>query len=154
MTGFKMVAVAVCLFLGNATAEADERPDSYYTHLDDDRLTIEHFNAVHNCCQDELGHRVEWVGGDLHVTEFEDPPGGYCDCVCYFDLSVTVEDLPPGPLHVVYHYLDHLDEFDFVVEEAGQTGDWTLAASSHSDCHQEPTGVESTSWGMLRLRFR
>ena len=63
---------------------------------DGNTLFIDHINAVFNCCQDKIEADISIEGNIITITESEDPPGGLCDCICLFDLTCLIRDLPPG----------------------------------------------------------
>ncbi|UCC32531.1 MAG: hypothetical protein JSU86_09655 [Phycisphaerales bacterium] len=70
-------------------------------------LTVIHRNASYNCCQDDIRVSLSVAGNVLQFTEEEVPPGGYCHCICCFNVESTVIDLEPGEYTVEYCWLDY-----------------------------------------------
>ena len=69
---------------------------------DGSTLFIDHIDAVFNCCQDKIDAAVSIEGDVITITESEDPPGGFCDCICLFDLTCMIRDLPPGIYTILF----------------------------------------------------
>ena len=62
------------------------------------RLTLNHTNAMLNCCP-ETEPRAVWEDGVLVLVE--DETGGLCDCLCVYDLAYTCTGVPPVTIPVV-----------------------------------------------------
>lgn len=64
--------------------------------VDDGDLEVTHRFAFLNCCT--VIRMEAAVAGDIvEVTEVVANPGELCFCQCVFDLSVRLENVPPGP---------------------------------------------------------
>ncbi len=63
---------------------------------DGSTLFIRHSDAAFNCCLDGVEADIGIEGNMITITESEDPPGGYCDCICLYDLACIITALPPG----------------------------------------------------------
>ena len=78
-------------------------------HYDADRhrLSLKHSNAGFNCCVDTLAADFVFGPGMIEITEREQPPGGYCDCACLYDVGFTILHLEPGryTIRIVEPYL-------------------------------------------------
>ncbi len=59
-------------------------------------LLIERTNLRLNCCQDMIYASIVFQGHDITITESEDPRGGLCDCVCFYDMYYTLRNVEPG----------------------------------------------------------
>jgi len=70
-------------------------------------LDLIHWNATYNCCQDDIRVSFSIEGNMLRLTEEEIPPGGFCDCICCFNVDATVVNLMPGEYTVEYCWLDY-----------------------------------------------
>jgi len=131
--------------------------DEVYAEVDGSALTLHHDNATYNCCPDSFSYEVAVSNDTLLVGEFEnlsDP----CRCLCCYDLSTTVEDLPPGTLHVVFRWLDddppvwREQNLTVVIGEWGQAGSVHPGPSTRSDCLEQTPAAEQP-WGVLKSRY-
>ncbi|MBT3316579.1 hypothetical protein HN388_01225 [bacterium] len=129
--------------------------DSFQTSISGSSLTIDHFEAVYNCCsivtvEDNL------QGSTLTLTEGEIPP--YCWCECCFTISTTVEDLPPGELivNVIYFDLGVWEVWDttVIIPDVGQSGSGFLADLWKSDCGETVVDDPIQSWGSVKALYR
>lgn len=62
----------------------------------DGKLTIDWINHEDNCCPDgPMKVVAEWQSEDS-VRFYVDYVGGWCDCICIFDVTSTFEGFEPG----------------------------------------------------------
>lgn len=80
-------------------------------------LTLSHTNAAFNCCVDAIDADFFFGTGVIEITEREVPEGGYCDCVCLYDVRYTLYNIEPGEytLRFIEPYA-HGDPLEFTVE--------------------------------------
>lgn len=79
-----------------------------YTYSDN-TLTINHFNTAFNCCPVITG-TVGFRGDTIVLNEIESfDQGGACHCLCLFDLTFEVGNLPANE-YVVAVRENYLDE--------------------------------------------
>ncbi len=90
--------------------------DSYEPCPEDDSIELSagpgmlyvlHQNATYNCCFDQIAISLDLQGNLLRLDEEEVPPGGYCDCICCYDINAVVVNLDPGEYLVQYCWLDY-----------------------------------------------
>lgn len=129
--------------------------DSFQTSVSGSSLTVDHFEAVYNCCSiitvDET-----FLGNTLTLTEGELPP--YCWCECCFTISTTIDDLPPGELivNVVYFDLGIWETWSstVIIPDIGQSGSGLLADLWKSDCGVIAVEDPIQSWGSVKTLYR
>lgn len=85
---------------------------------------ILHSGVVVNCCL-EYGGKVSVSGSTVEVTEVDSGPP--CDCICPFDLELTVEGLDPGRYTLIFNAFLHGKPLEYTVEIPPCTGFWILA---------------------------
>jgi hypothetical protein len=107
---FSSLSVCLCGF-ANAQYLWCMDEDEVYAQVEGRQLTIFHDAALYNCCWNPMEYIVYWQDGQLHVEEYEILQNG-CWCLCCYDLSVTVPDLPPGQWTVLFNW------------ENEETGQW------------------------------
>jgi len=70
--------------------------DSVFAEVGKDTVMVYHTGAFYNCCA-EIEDSLVQEDSILNILEFETfGPGGPCDCLCCFDLSVPIVGLAPG----------------------------------------------------------
>ncbi|MBN2070057.1 MAG: hypothetical protein JW814_01265 [Candidatus Krumholzibacteriota bacterium] len=97
-------------------------------------LFIDHIDAVFNCCQYDITADITIDDNVITITESEYPPGGLCDCICLFDLSCIVRNLPPGiyTIRFVEPYLSGDDpELEFIADLSSPCSGRECAPRSH-----------------------
>ncbi len=128
--------------------------DEVWLEADASSITFHHDKATYNCCPDSFTYDVSVSGGTLYVVEHEvltDP----CACMCCYELSTTIEELPPGALHVVFRWRDDDPSgwrdwpFDITIGDLGQTGQVIKGSSIHSGCLDQVL-TPSLKWGVLK----
>jgi hypothetical protein len=96
-------------------------------------LSIHHINAGFNCCPTELAVVVHLEGNVITIEEVE--YGGYCLCLCLFDLDYGIAGLPPGEytISVIEPYRNPDDEpLEFTVNlSSGSSSDIYCVDRSH-----------------------
>jgi len=84
-------------------------------------LYLDHLNAGFNCCP-VIGADMSVAGDLITITERESPDSlGFCFCLCLFDVSYEIWELPPGAytIRFVELYLEPGDEpLEFPVDLA------------------------------------
>lgn len=82
--------------------------DTNHTYISysyqDNRLVMQHKNAVFNCCPASISAQSEIEGNTLHITETEDISKQACDCRCLYDVEIALQDI------VNNHYVLTFDE--------------------------------------------
>jgi len=129
--------------------------DSFQTSISGSSLTIDHFDAVYNCCS--IITTDEYLQGNtLTITEGEIPP--FCWCECCFTISTTIEDLPPGELivNVVYFDLGVWETWSatVIIPDIGQSGSGLLADLWKSECYETAVDDPVLSWGSVKALYR
>ena len=88
------------LFLASALviSTAYANTDSVYVQIVGDTVMIWDRNAHENCCISVVMSADVW--NDSIIVIENDTSTSYCNCMCYFDFSVSLTDLSPGTYHV------------------------------------------------------
>lgn len=111
-----------------------------YSYDEDGTLTFVHVNAGFNCCPTSLLVDFSFDGNTITITESENLEGYGCYCLCLFDLSYVITNLPQG-------------EYNIVVEEPYlPTGDQPLEFTVDLTLPAEGTHCEARSnypWGEM-----
>lgn len=133
-------------------------------------VTIFHEAALYNCCWNPFEYITFWEDGRLVVVEDEILVNG-CWCQCCYNLSVQIQDVPPGEQIVVFRWYNE-ESNDWVeveleifvanddhpqqdpLTDKASVGPYTQtpcldAAASVPD---EPVG-QPVSWGTLKARY-
>jgi len=153
----KAIVAGILAIACLAAPAAAELPDLFHVSVLNGELLIRHYNAQYNCVQDEIAFDLTWEDATLAVTEREEPPGGYADCICYFDLAARVADLPQGPLTVKLRWLDWVHGWSEVEREVyinGDGGVGALAGVMQSECLSLPIGAGDGPWSLIKDRYR
>jgi len=79
--------------------------DQVYAQVEGSTVTIFHDAALYNCCWNPFEYTFFFEDGHLVVMEDEILVNG-CWCQCCYDLSVVVEDVPPGDQVIVFRWYD------------------------------------------------
>jgi hypothetical protein len=114
--------------------DSDIREDEIVVEVTGCTLHIFHRNVVINCCL-EYSPRVEVEGYSIEVTEVDTGPP--CDCICPFDLEVTIDGLEPGMYTLVLNAFLHPEPLSYTVEIPPCDEFWILGAEVWS-----PMGIE------------
>jgi hypothetical protein len=119
-------------YYGCKEFQKDSPPDSTppnqdcieYQYDGEGMLLLKHVNSGFNCCPDDILAEITLVGNLITITEIEEPPGGWCDCICLFDVDYQISDLPPGEYTITVNqlYLQPGDEIlEFTVDLTSAT---------------------------------
>ena len=130
--------------------------------LADGTLLIQHLNSYHNCCI-FVTHETVIEGFTIAVQEVEPYLNG-CWCNCYFDLELSIADLPPGEYAITYTWDDdaHLSTEDWQTAELTavvpdpelEPGDPQLQTTV-SDCHNGGSvWADDVRFGAVKARYR
>lgn len=92
-------------------------------------LVLQHISAGFNCCPGEITTNVFIQDNIITIEEREETQG--CKCLCLFDLTVQLQNLPTGTW-VVRVQEPYVQETDTAIEFTVQL---TSAASSGSTCY-------------------
>ncbi len=129
--------------------------DSFQTSISGSSLTVNHFEAVYNCCS-IITIDENLQENTLTLTEDEIPP--YCWCECCFTISTTIDDLPPGELIVNVVYFDlgvwETWETTVIIPDIGQSGSGLLTDLWKSDCGVIAVEDPIQSWGSIKALYR
>lgn len=122
-------------FLSNSQADDGTiLPGPYQDCLDwhfdgNGTLVLQHISSGFNCCPGEITSNVFIEGNTITVEELEETQG--CKCLCLFDLTVQLQNLPAGTW-IVRVLEPYVQETDTVMEFTIQL---TSSASSGSVCY-------------------
>lgn len=127
--------------------------------VDGSSVTIHHDGAFYNCCPDPFEYDVFWEDGTLVVVENEILTNP-CYCMCCFNLSATIDDVPPGDWTVLFQWGDHEVELSISVADGDPAGDAVAGAVWKSDCLSSPSPVPDEpapffqAWGAIKSWYR
>jgi hypothetical protein len=76
-----------------------------YQYDGEGSLSLRHVNAGFNCCLDDVLAEITLMGNLITIDEIEEPPGGWCDCICLYDVDYQINDLPPGEYTITVNQL-------------------------------------------------
>jgi hypothetical protein len=84
-------------------------------------LTLQHVNTAFNCCPD---YDIKLAVRQHTLTLIEQEITGHCSCLCLFDLTFTITDLPPGlyRVEIEQEYLESgapTHAYELNLEQAG-----------------------------------
>lgn len=103
----RVAVVLVCFLLPLNVAAQDEfwcwDADEVEVTVDGDIVRILHHAALLNCCPDPITFDVHV--GDASIL-VEQQSMYLCDCDCCWDLSMSLDDVPPGPWNLIYRWFD------------------------------------------------
>lgn len=152
---------ASVLWAGTTVVLAEEwcrDADVLRVEVDGADVTIHHDAALYNCCPDPFHYETAWEGNTLVVTETEILTNP-CFCICCFNLSTTIEDVPAGEFTLRLYWFDYeaLDwlhlETPLVLGDVGQTGLSSLGAAEASDCLSSAE-TYLDGWGRVKTLYR
>lgn len=95
-------------------------------------LTINHVNAVFNCCIEKIGMRSELVNNTLTITEYEE--NGFCYCTCLYDFKYEISNIPKAELTILIlePYINEDNKIEFSVDLANKpTGSYSINSDSN-----------------------
>ncbi len=82
-------------FSGKSTNITSDSSCVYYTYnAAQQQLHLQHINAVFNCCPGELYADILREADTIFISEREEH--AECDCMCLYDLELTVNGVAPG----------------------------------------------------------
>lgn len=95
------IATSDCLFSTDTEAAKDLAPDSIVVTLTDWTLSVTHSNMLLDCGSGEnIVTTMELVGDTIKVTENVGEQG-ITDCICLYNNSFQIRNLPPSPFTLV-----------------------------------------------------
>jgi hypothetical protein len=156
--------VALLAGLAGLTAPAPARTscdDTISARVTGSTITIQHDGAFYNCCVGGFDYVVTEEPGLFTVVENE-IVGEPCDCLCCYDLTLTIEDVAPGDWVIVFRWRDSETgdwlqvELPVTVGDVGQGGAAVFAGYVNGGCH-DPTDVPgpvASSWGSVKSSYR
>ncbi len=136
--------------------------DLVFLEVEGTTVTIYHHATVYNCCPDLFAYEATWEEDHLVVTETEvlTIP---CICLCCYDLSTTVENVPPGEWIMWFRWYDYEAhdwlqvEMPFTVDDVDQSGPVFVGATDISGCLTtsgvDDTPPETTNWGCIKAIY-
>lgn len=80
---------------------------------DSNLLRITHYNAIFNCCIEELHCSISSYKDSIILKEYATLEGGYgCDCVCPYDMVIRIENVKKEAyfLKIIGPYLSNYPE--------------------------------------------
>jgi hypothetical protein len=171
MTTHRVLCLAAVLLVSSADSTsvlAQEylwcyQGDQVYASVFGADITVYHHGAVYNCCPDYFQYDVSVEKTRILVEEREilTMP---CDCLCCFDLAVTLADNPPGEYDLEFGWFDYETQqqqyrtLHVVVADVGQNGGTVVAEVANSGCVDvtaiPPSPDSGGSWGWLKALYR
>jgi hypothetical protein len=160
----RTIVLLACVLLPVAGSAQDEfwcwNMDEIRAKVEGDTVRLAHLAALINCCPDPITYTVTVGDASILVEERSQTP---CDCECCYNLSVTLENVPPGPWNVVYRWFDTETQdwteqvLQITVPDVGQSYTPEVAGQEASGClpatHAGEPPVPS-SWGMIKATYR
>jgi hypothetical protein len=141
-----------------------ENADEVLAQVDGGTLTVLHRAALYNCCPTRFEHQLSGSGDTLRVVEIEilELP---CPCLCCYDLSTDIENMPPGDFVVDFAWDDYETAgwqhriIHVTVPDAGQTDPPRVSELESSGCihNEDLTGAPlegSSTWGRVKGVYR
>lgn len=149
-----LAALVVLLAPGLASGDCTV-PGSMSLELIGSDILVTHHDVTYNCCMD-ISYVLTVEGARLILDEYENPPGGLCDCICCYQLAARILDVPPGSWTVVLRGVG-FEYADTIVVPAGKRAGPTLGGHGQSAC--DSTGIvglepPDPSWGALKASYR
>jgi hypothetical protein len=128
--------------------------DLIYALVEDGTITVHHDAALYNCCPDSIGYT--WTQGSNRFTVVETEYNPQCLCLCCFNLTTSMENVPPGIYEIAFQWerLGHPHEqiLQVIVPDEGQSGPLEEGPRSSSTCLQNPpAGVDAEAGDGLGL---
>ncbi len=135
--------------------------DEVIVSVRSDTVQIDHRAALLNCCPDPITFDIHVGDATIFVEEHSESP---CDCECCYDLSVSFDDVPPGPWNLTFRWFDTEiwdwteRYFQFVVPDLGQPLSPYIAEQFSDDC-VVPTEIPETfvpvsTWSRIKGLYR
>lgn len=85
---------------GGCLADESGKRSTILFEVDGTSLNIYHNDAFYNCC---LGYYVDYSIWDNGIIARERDNGEPCDCLCYFNLVSTLNNIAPGDYTVSFY---------------------------------------------------
>ncbi len=159
--------IACGLALTPATANGQDPIDDWFElEIDGSTVTVHHNAAFYNCCYETMHYDLSVEGDVLTLVETEDLGNLGCYCLCYYDLTVVIEDVPPGAWTLVFVWLDfdgwRQVELPFTIEDGDPGTLPEIAAAVGSECYDDATAVpdepvdplpERWSWSSVKACY-
>jgi len=166
-----LLAVAVSCFVlawgSSAFAQADWCWDMDLVHaiVTGNTITVHHDATVYNCCPTDFVYDVTIEGSDIRVVEHEilEMP---CSCLCCYNLSVDIENVPPGEYSLIFVWTDYEQggqrewPLHVVVHAAGEGGelrvvpDRTFECIENQDVPEDIPEPPADTWSEIKKLFR
>lgn len=89
-----VISLIVCVSAG-AVYSNEPCTDTIYAKVIDDTVMVFHDGAFYNCCA-VIAFEFEIGDTFIDIVETETFPKGPCYCMCCFDLSLSISNVPPG----------------------------------------------------------
>jgi hypothetical protein len=155
--GTAAIAVALAI-LAAPLAAAQTCDEEVSFEVSDGTIFVYHDQALFNCCC-AVEFDVAVAGFEIDITEWEILEGGGCDCLCCFDLAVTIGGLEAGD-YVVRVWKESQHGGSELIGTWGVTVDGESAPLLHtaylpcvSAAVDDATEFEGT-WGVIKALYR
>lgn len=105
----------------NSDQNSNQIPDSlsciqYLFNRESGVLVLNHINAYFNCCPDSIFIDIYQNGDTIIIEEHE--AAALCDCHCYFNITIQVENIYPGQyiIKFIEPYLGNNEQLIFPID--------------------------------------
>jgi hypothetical protein len=135
--------------------------DSVQAEVSADTLRIDHLASLYNCCPDPLTYDIQVGDATIFIVEHTEAA---CDCDCCMDVSMAIDDVPPGPWNILFRWFDlEIGQWmevilQIAVPDVGQPLEPVLEQVTHTDC-LAPSWIpdleeQTLSWGCAKAIYR
>jgi hypothetical protein len=152
----RLLVVAALLALAS-TAAAQECDEQVLFEVSDGQIDVMHSQALYNCCS-WIEFELLQTALEIDIFEREQLMGGGCDCLCCFDMTVSVAGLAPGDYTVrIWKNCEHLGGIDVLY------GTWSVHVEGYSEpfidsnyipCAETGAPEEPRTWGTIKALYR
>jgi hypothetical protein len=152
----RLIAPAALVVLSlSVTAFAQTCDEQVFLDTSNGTIAISHIQALYNCC---CTIDTEVIQDDyiLDVHEYEALEGGGCDCLCCFNLQLTIAGLTPGDYtvtiikHSEYGGTEHLGPWIVTVTGTSEPS----VSSAFVPCVDTAVQENETTWGVIKALYR
>ncbi len=148
------VAAVVAVLLIASIGSAQECDESVFFVTHPGTIVLHHNQTLFNCCA-WIDFEIIQEGSSIEIWEHEEFLAAPCDCLCCFDVSVTIGGLTPGAYFVSIWKTSDFGGTEFVGEwivGVGGTSPPALTAA-YLPC-AETSIEEGASWGAIKALYR
>jgi len=153
-----LVFASTAFFCGSAQAGFAPCQDTVRAEAVGNTINVYHDQAEWNCCA-EIVFDLHAVQDTFDLLEFETFEVGPCWCICCFDLSASIVDVPLGEylVRVINGHTGGVFAEVWVTVEIGPWDEPSLGETAQSPCGGWSVGVEepaSSTWGRIKALYR